>query len=283
MSPLSSGYILNADVQTFTPSSFTKLATITEHRKGPVLTSEVGNVTVEFLEDTGAESTVLGKRCFETLLHSIKAKFQDITSSVYVADGTKVWSKGPDLCNIVVRDHSICDIAFVAEIEDYALLGWDALQALGVEFKVAGVNLAEQAKVRWVTKPIIRRIKVTEDHVLPPRSEVLLPGSIDIDQLKRATLVRTTENIQQTGIVAARTITKVYEPECQLRVMNPSDKPQHLKADTVIAEAEVVDVLSTPPREASVIPPPIELPVYHVDMYQRDVTELNCLQKSLNS
>ena len=238
-----------------------------------MLTGKVENVIVEFLVDTGAESTVLSKRCFETLPRSIKAKFQDSTSSVYVADGTKVWSKGHVLCNIVVGGRSICDIVFVAEIEDYALLGWDAQQALGVEFKVAGVNLAEQAKVRRVAKPIIRRIKVTKDHVLPPRSEVLLPGSIDGDPLKGVTLVSSTEDIQQTGIVVARTITKGNEPECQLRVMNPSDEPRHLKAGTVIAEAEIVHVLSTSPQEASIIPPPIELPDYLVDMYQRAVTE----------
>ena len=222
--------------------------------------------------NTGAQSIELSKRCFETLPLSIKVQFQDSTFSVYVADGTKVWSKGPVLCNIVVGDRSICEFAFVAEIEDYALLGWDAQQALGVEFKVAGVNQAEQSKVCRVTKPIIRRIKVTENYILPPRSEVLLSGTIERDPLQGATILSSTEDIQQTGIVISRTVTKGNELQCQLRVKNPSDKPRHLKAGTVIAEA--VDVLSAPPLKVSVTAPPVELPDYLVNMYQRVVTEV---------
>ena len=116
----------------FIPSTGAKIATIAERRKRPTLTGSVENVKVEFLVDTGAESTVLSKRCFETLPRNVRSKFQDSTSSIYVADGTRVWSKGPVLCNIVVGNCSIYDIVFVAEMEDYALLGWDAQQALGV-------------------------------------------------------------------------------------------------------------------------------------------------------
>ena len=74
----------------FTPAKSTKIATIAERRKGPKLTNKVENMSVEFLVDTGAKSTALSRHCFETLQRSIKAKFQDNTSSVYVANGTKV-------------------------------------------------------------------------------------------------------------------------------------------------------------------------------------------------
>ena len=269
----SSKSTLNAEAPVFTPAKSAKIATIAERRKGPKLTGKVENVSVEFLVDTGAESTVLSRRCFETLPRSIKAKFQDNTSSVYVADGTKVWSKGPVLCNIVVGERSIYDVVFVADIEDYALLGWDAQQALGVEFKVAGVNLAEQPRIRRVTKPVIRRITVTEDHILPARSEILISGTIDGGPLKGAALVSSTEDIQHTGIVVARTVTKGDEHQCQLRVLNPADEPRHLKAGTIIAEAEAVDVLNTPSTETSPIPPQVDLPDYLVEMYERAVNE----------
>ena len=74
----------------FVPSTGAKIATIAEHRKGPTLTGSVENVKVEFLVDTGAESTVLSKRCFETLPGNVRSKFLDSISSVYVADGTRV-------------------------------------------------------------------------------------------------------------------------------------------------------------------------------------------------
>ena len=81
---------LNVDAPVFVPSTGAKIATIAEHRKGPTLTGSVENVKVEFLVDTGAESTVLSKRCFETLPGNVRSKFLDSISSVYVADGTRV-------------------------------------------------------------------------------------------------------------------------------------------------------------------------------------------------
>ena len=264
----------------FVPSTGAKIATIAERRKGPTLTGSVEHVKVEFLVDTGAESTVLSKRCFETLLRNVRSKFQDSTSSVYVADGTRVWSKGPVLCNIVVGDCNIYDIVFVAEIEDYALLGWDAQQALGVEFKVAGINLAEQPSIRRVTQPVIRRVKVTEDYVLPAHSEVLVPGTIEGSPLKGTTLVSSAEDIQRTGLVVARTVTKGDEPQCQIRVLNPSEEPLRLQAGTVIAEAEAVEVLDAPITKTTVTPPDSELPNYLVEMYQRAITEGKLTQES---
>ena len=90
---------------------------------------------------------------------------------------------------------------------------------------------------------------MTEDHILPARSKVLLSGTIDGGPLRGATLVSSTEDIRHTGIVVARTVAKGNEPQCQLRVMNPADEPLHRKVGTIIAEAEVVDELSSPSTE----------------------------------
>ena len=198
---------LNIEAPVFTPSLGTKVSAIAERQKEPKLTGKVENMTVEFLVDTGAESMVLSKRYFETLPRSVRAKLLDNTYNVYFADGTKVWSKVLVLCNISVGIHSIYDIVFIAQIEDYALLGWDAQQVLGVEFKVTEVNLAEQPSIRRITKSKIRCITVTENHILPTRSKVL-SGTIDRGPLRGAALVSSTEDIQHTGIVVERTVAK---------------------------------------------------------------------------
>ena len=91
--------------------------------------------------------------------------------------------------------------------------------------------------------------------------------------MKGAALVSSTEDIQHTGIVVARTVTKGDEHQCQLRVLNPADEPRHLKAGTIVAEAEAFDVLNTPSTETSPISPQVDLPDYLVEMYERAVNE----------
>ena len=147
------------------------------NRRGPKgLTGMVEGVHVEFLSDTGAESTVLSTRCYETLPYGTRRKFQDSVSSITMPDGQKVVSKGPVLCEITVGSKRVNEVVFVADIEDYALLGWDAQLALGVQYTVAGVDLVGGQKLRRVYNPIVRRVKAAEDCVIPPRSEVVARG-----------------------------------------------------------------------------------------------------------
>ena len=91
--------------------------------------------------------------------------------------------------------------------------------------------------------------------------------------MKGAALVSSIDDIRHTGIVVARTVTKGDEHHCQLRVLNPADEPQHLKAGTIIAQAKAVDVLNTPSTETSPILPQVDLPDYLVEMYERAVNE----------
>ena len=94
-----------------------------------------------FPSDTGAECTVLSLHCFETLPRLIKQKFQSSVSSVTLADGRMVTSKGSLLCQIEVGKHKVNEVCFVAHMYDFALLGWDTQLALGVQFTVAGIDL----------------------------------------------------------------------------------------------------------------------------------------------
>ena len=43
-----------------------------------------------------------------------------------MADGTKVIAKGPVLCQLGIGTQKVQHVVFAADIEDYALLGWDA-------------------------------------------------------------------------------------------------------------------------------------------------------------
>ncbi len=57
----------------------TKVASITKVRSGPLLSDRVERVLIKFLADTEAESTLLSRRCLDTVPQHIRVKFQDNT------------------------------------------------------------------------------------------------------------------------------------------------------------------------------------------------------------
>jgi hypothetical protein len=87
------------------------------------LKGKIEGVKVEFLCDTGADSTVLSIKCYETLPLHVKQRLQDSAGSVYMPDGRQVMCKGPVLCNMDIGGKQINEVIYVADIEDYALLG----------------------------------------------------------------------------------------------------------------------------------------------------------------
>ena len=107
-----------------------------------------------------------------------------------------------------------------------------------------------------------------------------MPGTTEGSPQKGTTLVSSAEDIQQAGLVVARTVTKGDEPQCQIQVLNPLEEPLRLQAGTVIAEAEAVEVLDALITKTTVTPPDSELPNYLVEMYQRAITEGKLTQES---
>ena len=98
---------------------------------------------LRFLCDTGADSTVLSIKCYETLPLDVKRRLQDSAGSVFMLDGRQVMYKCPILCIMEVGGKQINEVICVADIEDYALLGWDAQLALGVQYTIAGIDLTK--------------------------------------------------------------------------------------------------------------------------------------------
>ena len=107
------------------------------------LQGKIEGAKVEFFCDTGADSTVLSIKWYETLPLDVKRRLQDSAGSIYMPDGRQVMSKGPILCNMEVGGKQINEVIYVADIENYALLGWDVQLALGVKYTIAGIDLTK--------------------------------------------------------------------------------------------------------------------------------------------
>ena len=230
-------------------------------------------LTVQFLADTGTESTILSQKCYETLLKSVRQKFQDVISNIFMADGSRVRTKGPVLCVIEVGNQKIIDAVFVADMEDYALLGWEAQLALGVIYTIAGVNkVYPTTRVRSVFNPTKRRVRAVEDTIITARTEVIVPGTIKGEGTPKTTLISMSPVMEEAGVAVGKVLVNVTRRDCPVRLFYPSEKPKVVKKGDVIAGAEEVDELQSPMSQ-SLLNISDEVPVPLKELYEKTVTE----------
>jgi hypothetical protein len=112
---------------------------VVNNKDSRLLRGRVEGVSIQFLCDTGADSTVVSSKYFSKFPRIVKAMFQDSASRVGMPDGRNVVSKGPVLCDIEVNGRTVREVVYVADIGDQALLGWDAQLALGVKYSIGDV------------------------------------------------------------------------------------------------------------------------------------------------
>jgi hypothetical protein len=153
---------------------------VTRKRREPLrLTGKVEGLDVEFMCDTGAESTILSKQFMQRLSRELRQQFQDCAGAeMIMTNSERAPAYGPVLCTIECQGRRIVEPVYIADISDAALLGWDAQVALGAVYQIAGVDLVQQTpRVRRAatTQIDVRRVKTTTDCVLPPMSETLVP------------------------------------------------------------------------------------------------------------
>ena len=228
---------------------------------------------MQFLADTGAESTILSQKCYETLPKFVRQKFQDVTSNIFMADGSRVPTKGPVLCTIEVGNKKIVDAVFVAGIEDYALLGWEAQLALGVTYTIAGVNMVRPGpSVRAVFNPTIRRVRAVEDTIIPARTEVIVPGVIEGEGTPKTILISTSAEMEEAGVAVGKVLVNANRKDCPVRLLNPSEEAKLVKKGDVIAGAEEVDELRSP-TPLNQAPQSNEVPPHLRELYEKTVTE----------
>ena len=214
------------------------------------LKGKIEGVKVEFLCDTGADSTVLSIKCYETLPLDVKRRLQDSAGSVYMPDGRQVMCKSPILCNMEVGGEQISEVIYVADIEDYALLGWDAQLALDIQYTIAGIDLT---KIRRAGSSLnntkVRLVRTNENYIIPPRSEFVVQAKLP-DECKGTVLVSDIKEINESnGFIVGRTIVNGDNKECAVRVMNVTEQPKILKKGDLLGGVEEIDELYTEEME----------------------------------
>jgi hypothetical protein len=223
----------------------------TRKRCEPVrLKGKVEGVLVEFMCDTGAESTILSKQYLKRIPNELRQQFQDQAGAeMIMTNKESAPAYGPVLCTIECNGRKVLEPVYIADISDAALLGWDAQLALGAVYQIAGVDLVQtpmpRARRTAVMGVDVRRVTVAADCVVPPMSEMLVPIGWEKLSADRPMMVMGVSNpAHNGGLVVARTLVRGDKDSGVVRLMNVSTKERTVKAGNVIANIEVVEELS---------------------------------------
>ncbi len=114
----------DADVAAFKP--VTRGVGAKRRREPLRLKGMFAGVKIEFMCDTGAESSIISERYLEQLSREQRKQFQDRPAHLVLTNGQKTSAFGPVLCDFEVNGCKIKEVAYAADIEDDAILGWDA-------------------------------------------------------------------------------------------------------------------------------------------------------------
>ena len=188
-------------------------------------------------------------------------------------DDSRVPSKGPVLSTIEIGSQKILPAVFVANIENYALLGWETQLALGVTYTIAGVDMVRPAtKVRTVFNPVIRRVRAAEDATIPARSEVIVSSAIDGEGTPKTTLISTSPEMERARVAVRKILVNATRGDCLARLLNPSEEYKVVKRGDVISRAEEVDELQSPTPQ-SPVSTFNEVPAHLEDLFDKTITE----------
>ena len=241
--------------------------------------------------DTGSNITIVRpdvvKRVGEAL------KIVPVQTSLRTVSGEAVPVQGREEIAIQIGDHQAVHDIWVAEITDPCILGLDFLVANDCQIDMAGAFLSigrEEILLNKVTKVgedlQCRKVVLKETISVPPRSESIIPGRVDgnfcqswaeIGPMKGST----------ANFLVARTVVDLRSSVLPVRILNPTDRHQCIKAGTCVATCDpVVSVQEVGAVESPTEPltqedgnVPVDVPDHLQDMFERSTTCLKAKQK----
>ena len=209
------------------------------YQAGLFIQAKLGDHQAECLVDTGATLTLVSNKVWNTIKGT--KSLDSFDSKIVSASGNKLNTMGKTRLCLVINDTSCAMDVVIAEMDVDAILGLDFMISHNVKVDVRGMVMNINGKSCSLTqagKIGCYRVTVSEQVVVPGRSEVIVPGK----------LVDWTEQQGQIGVIepsdsfitsnkgmVAKTLVKANE-QVPIRCANFSDEPHILYPGTNIAE-----------------------------------------------
>ncbi len=207
----------------------------------------VGSVELECLLDTGATVSVIHPSYFKACAVERDINILPCTGDLRMADGGLVSPMGRAVLELTLPlNHRIEHTFVIAGIEEPVVLGLDFLQAhfgiLDAYNEVVTLDNIPHICHGRAEKAFMFDIKLSEDVMVPPGSEMILPGVVDghpnfLDGL----LQPAATFLGREDLVLAKAVINPQLPEIPVRVMNMGDSAYPLHRGTVLATCEAVE------------------------------------------
>lgn len=196
--------------------------------------------------DTGASVSVLHRQVFDEISEDVRQSLNRNCGKLKVADGEMITPAGAARMNFVIDGKPYIHRMLVADIEVPAVLGYDFLRDNNCELRLGegtlkfngeSVNCKLHSQIQNLFK-----LSLTENVVIPPSSEMIIPTKIVGDQPlgKTAVVKDICPSLLKKGILVGEGVFDPNKSEIPVRVVNVSDTPQTIYKNTVTTECEIV-------------------------------------------
>ena len=207
----------------------------------PVIIAEL---LIQAVVDTGAEVTILNTSTFNRLPEHIRSRLRTPSVGLVVADKERqLPALGVLDLTMEINGYEFDAVVYVAPIADSLLLGSDVLDAQDL---VVSSRRGLWVRDSWVPCDVTRRpiavrvVKVPEDIILPPSSEVVFQVTNENRTMSHSHAVMEPTAEDERGIVIARTLVDTSRPSIPVRLVNTSEEPLRLRKGHQIGELESV-------------------------------------------
>jgi len=196
---------------------------------------------IRCLLDSGCERSIIGRQYVRGM------RLTKSRVVLYAANKTKLPVDGDVDIHFAVDGQSMSYNVSVSPVVDELILGIDWLTHVQCQWDFATGNLTigdhavkTQQRQHLAT---CRRIFVREECVVPPRHEANVPVRVMYDDIRNPETSWAVEpRILEPGLTTARVLLNANSPDTVARVLNHSDEPYTLAADSFFSLAEPVSL-----------------------------------------
>ena len=232
----------------------------------------IGTQRLHWLVDTGAVRTVISRKAYQELPIESRFALRETETEMFAADGRHVKTYGCGDISLLLGTQEVFMNVLVADIEDAGILGMDFLTATGASIDVAGRRLLMNGESLYCaeisSQYVSFRCVVRRSVVITPNSQTVVPVKLNKRQWKsgipeahrgqRILEPCTSFQLKAKGILVGSTLVDVSDGKpLFVRVLNVSDEPQTIGANTVVALAKPINditVLNEPGSDTADLP-----------------------------
>ncbi|KAK3728412.1 hypothetical protein QZH41_020431, partial [Actinostola sp. cb2023] len=188
----------------------------------------VQGVPVNFLIDTGANITIIKSVVIEQIPQSDRPLLEDAATTMVLANGSTAPFQGCGMCKVRVGNIVALHPVWVADIEPEGILGLDFLRTFGGELVCKNGSCELQFDpATESSEQGCRRVVVESTTVIPPGSELIVPGRfIDPRSSGSMGVLEPSVRFAKTqSLLLAKTLVNTEKEVVPLRVLNVTNTP----------------------------------------------------------